>query len=272
VDRRGRSVLEGSLMTAREIIELIKKNLGVPWNEQTYRDTFKIGDPDAAVTGIATTVMATFDMIQRAHAAGLNLIITHEPTFWRDRDETADLLDNPVFKLKTEYCRKNGMIVWRFHDHQHARRPDQAIVGSLRSVGIEVDGTTVGRGVYTIPETTLGAFASQIRKRTGSRAFRVVGDANAKISRIQLGPGYSSPSLRADVEVSIGGEALESDGAFDNTSYARDAAALGIPKCQIILGHVVSEEPGMDECAKWLRGFITAVPIQFVPAGEPFWT
>jgi putative NIF3 family GTP cyclohydrolase 1 type 2 len=259
-------------MTAREIVELIKKNLGVPWNEQTYRDTFKIGDPDAAVTGIATTVMATFDMIKRAHAAGLNLVITHEPTFWRDRDETADLLDNPVFKVKTEYCRQNGMIVWRFHDHQHARRPDQAIVGSLRSVGIPVDEASVGRGVYTIPETTLGAFASQIKKRTGSRAFRVVGDPNARISRIQLGPGYSSPSLRSDVDVSIGGEALESDGAFDNTSYARDAATLGIAKCQIILGHVVSEEPGMEECAKWLRGFITGVPVQFVPAGEPFWT
>jgi putative NIF3 family GTP cyclohydrolase 1 type 2 len=259
-------------MTAREIVDLIKKNLGVPWNNQTYRDTFKIGDPDANVTGIATTCITTFDMLKRAHAAGLNLVITHEPTFWRDRDETEDLLDNPVFKAKTEFCRKNGMIVFRFHDHQHARRPDQAILGSLRSVGIEVDETTVGRGVYTIPETTLAAFATQIGKRTGSRAFRVVGDPNAKISRILLGPGYGSPSLRADIQVSIGGETPESDGPFDNTSYARDAATLGIPKCQIILGHVVSEEPGMDECAKWLRTFITGVPIQFVPAGEPFWT
>ena len=41
-------------MTAREVIELIKKNLGVPFNDRTYRDTFKIGDPDATVTGIAT--------------------------------------------------------------------------------------------------------------------------------------------------------------------------------------------------------------------------
>jgi putative NIF3 family GTP cyclohydrolase 1 type 2 len=259
-------------MTAREIIELIKKNLGVPWNNQTYRDTFKIGDPDATVTGIATTCITTFDMIKRAHAAGLNLIITHEPTFWRDRDETEDLLDNPVFKAKTEFCRKNGMIVFRFHDHQHARRPDQAILGSLRSVGIEVDEASVERGPYTIRETVLAGFAGQIKIRTGSRALRVVGDPNAKIRRIQLGPGYSSPSLRADVDVSIGGEGVESDGAFDNTSYARDAATLGIAKCQIILGHVVSEEPGMDECAKWLRTFITGVPIQFVPAGEPFWT
>jgi putative NIF3 family GTP cyclohydrolase 1 type 2 len=260
-------------MTAREIAELIRKNLGVPWNEQTYRDTFKIGDPDATVTGIATTVMATFDMIKRATKAKLNLIVTHEDTFWNDRDETKDLLDNPLYKLKTEYCRSHGVIIWRFHDHQHARRPDQSIVASLRSVGIETEDAYMGSGrVYTIPETTLGAFASQIKNRTGSRAFRVVGDPNARISRILLGPGYASPRMTADADVVIGGEAPESDGVFDNTSYVRDAAALGMPKGQIILGHVVSEEPGMEECARWLRGFITAVPVQFVPAGEPYWT
>jgi putative NIF3 family GTP cyclohydrolase 1 type 2 len=260
-------------MTAREAIERIRKNLGVPWNEQTYRDTFKIGDPDATLTGIATTVMTTFDMIKRAHEAKLNLIISHEDIWWNDRDETKDLADNPLYKLKADYCRKNGIIAWRFHDHQHAKRPDQSIVASLRSVGIEAPDAFMGSGrVYTIPQTTLGAFASQIKKRTGSRAFRVVGDPNAKISRVLLGPGYASPRMTADADVVIGGEAPESDGIFDNTSYVRDAATLGIPKAQIILGHVVSEEPGMDECATWLRGFITEVPIQFMPAGEPYWT
>jgi hypothetical protein len=77
--------------------------------------------------------------------------------------------------------------------------------------------------------------------------------------------------MTADVDVVIGGEAAESDGAFDNTSYVRDAATLGIPKGQIILGHAVSEDPGMEEFARWLRGFVTTVPIQFVPTGEPYW-
>ena len=70
-------------------------------NEQTYRDTFKIGNPDATLNGIATTVMTTFDMISRTHAAGLNLIITHEATFWRrPRTETTDLLDNPLYQAQ----------------------------------------------------------------------------------------------------------------------------------------------------------------------------
>lgn len=126
--------------------------------------------------------------------------------------------------------------------------------------------------VYDSPEITLGAFASAIKKRTGARAFRVTGDPNAKIKRIQLGPGYGTPRLSPTADVVIGGEEQESDGGFDNTSYVLDAAALGIPKGQIMLGHGVSEEPGMGECAKWLRGFITGVPIEHIPAGEPYWT
>ena len=70
----------------------------------------------------------------------------------------------------------------------------------------------------------------------------------------------------------IGGESPETDGTFDNPEYVMDAVTLGIVKGQIILGHVVSEEPGMEECAKWLRTFISGVPIQFIPAGEPYWT
>ena len=99
-------------MTAREVVDLIRKNVGVPWNEQTYRDTFKTGNPDSTVKGIATTMMTTFDMIRRAHEAGLNLIVTHEDTFWNDRDDTRDLTGNTLYKLKTKYCLDNGMIVW----------------------------------------------------------------------------------------------------------------------------------------------------------------
>ena len=76
-------------LTAGEIIDRIKANLGAPWREATYRDTFKFGGPDTKVTGIATTAFASLDVIQRAAKAGLNMIIPHEVTWWSDRDDTA---------------------------------------------------------------------------------------------------------------------------------------------------------------------------------------
>ena len=38
-----------------------------------------------------------------------------------------------------------------------------------------------------------------------------------------------------------------------------------------MLGHAISEEPGMLEMAQWIKGFVPEVPVQLVRAGEPFW-
>jgi putative NIF3 family GTP cyclohydrolase 1 type 2 len=259
-------------MTAREVVGLIKKNVGVAWNEGSYRDTFKLGNPDSMVRGIATTVMTTFDMLKRANAAGLNMVITHEDTFWNDRDDTNGLAGNPLYKLKTEYVLKNDMIIWRIHDHMHAMKPDFTVMASLRSVGVKGgENATMRSGAFTIPETTLAEFAAQVKRLTGSRAFRCVGNPNARVSRILLGPGYATPRMSADADVVIGGEQQEADGGFDDVEYVMDAASLGMAKGVIMLGHVVSEQPGMEDLARWMRGFVHDVPIEFVPAEEPFW-
>jgi hypothetical protein len=52
-------------LTAREVVQRIQEHVGVPWQKETV-DTFKAGDPDTKVTGIAVTMMATFDVLQRA--------------------------------------------------------------------------------------------------------------------------------------------------------------------------------------------------------------
>jgi hypothetical protein len=74
------------------------------------------------------------------------------------------------------------------------------------------------------------------------------------------------------VDVVIIGENPETGSAYDPTEYALDAAFLGINKGQIILGHAISEEPGMEDVANWLRTFIHDVPIQFIRSGEPYWS
>ena len=145
-------------MTAREVVDLIRKNIGVPWpdNDRSRRDTFKVGDPETVVTGIASTWLCMFDVIKRAHAANLNMIITHEDTFWNDPDDVTNLADNPLYKLKTDYCKRNGMVVWRIHDHQHARRPDQVVVGELRKVGIIDENAPMLKGRALSPRPPWG--------------------------------------------------------------------------------------------------------------------
>ena len=121
--------------TARQIIDQIKTHVAVPWREETV-DTIKAGDPETPVTGIATTMMATFDVIRRAQAEGKNLVITHEPTFYSHQDKT-DVFEkenDPVWAEKQKFIIDHKMVVWRFHDHWHLRRPDGIMEGVLRSL------------------------------------------------------------------------------------------------------------------------------------------
>ena len=260
-------------MTAADVVERIRKHLGVPWRETTYRDTFKFGGPETVVTGIATTVFVSMEVIQKAAAAGLNMIVPHEDTFWNDRDDTTVVSRDPLYSSKVALLRKHAIVVFRMHDHMHAQRPDFTYVGSAREVGLDArDETPPGSHRFVIPETTLGALAADVKRRTGARALRVVGDPAAKVSRVQLGVGYATPPVNAgDVDVVISGEQQEADGGFDSPAYVLDAAGVGLAKGWIMLGHAISEEAGMLEMARWIKGFVPEVPVELVKAGEPFW-
>ena len=260
-------------MTAGEVVDRIRKNLGVPWRDATYRDTFKFGGPDTTVTGIATTAFCSYEVVQKAIAARCNMIIPHEVTYWNDRDDIAIVSGDALYATKIDFMRKNNVVVFRMHDHMHAQRPDFTYVGSARDVGLDEKYETAPNSHrFVIPEITLGALAAQVKSRTGARALRVVGDPNARVSRIQLGVGYATPPVHnPEIDVVISGEQQETDGTLDSPEYVLDAVALGINKGWIMLGHTVSEEAGMLEMAQWIKGFVTEVPVQLVKAGEPFW-
>ena len=71
-----------------------------------------------------------------------------------------------------------------------------------------------------------------------------------------------------NVEVLLVGETRE----WETVEYAADAVTEGRRKALIVIGHVPSEQAGMEECARWLKTFVKDVPVEFVPAKQPFWT
>ena len=77
-------------ITVAQVIDRIKSNVGVPWRQQTV-DNLIAGSPTAVVKGIATTMMATLDVLKRASAAGCNMVITHESTFFSHQDNIEQL-------------------------------------------------------------------------------------------------------------------------------------------------------------------------------------
>jgi len=256
-------------MTAQAIVARIQEHLasqGIVWREGG-RDVFKAGKPETTVRGIATSGMSTFDVLRRAAAAGRNFVITHEPTFYNDRDVTTTLEADPVYRAKQRFIAEHDLVIWRFHDHAHMMRPDPLVVGSARALGWTQFTSPTEPRIYILPTTTLGELAATVARRLNDHGIRIVGDPAMNVTRVVLGPGYGIPALTPGVDVSIGGETSESGG---NTEYALDAAAAGQPKGMIMLGHLMSEDHGMQEVADWLRTFLSDVPIQFIPAGEPF--
>jgi putative NIF3 family GTP cyclohydrolase 1 type 2 len=256
-------------MTAQDVVTRIQQKLasaGIAWRATTV-DTFKAGRPETAVRGIATTGMATLDVLRQASSRGRNFVITHEPTFYNHLDQTSGLEQDTTYQAKLRFIQEQGLVVWRFHDHAHMLRPDPLVVGSARVLGLTQYAAPGERNIYVVPPTTLRALAEDVARRTGGRDIRVCGDPDMKVTRIALGPGYGVPPLTQAIDVAIGGEAPESGG---QAAYALDAQALGHARGVILLGHMMSEDFGMREVAEWLRGFVTDVPIEWIAAGEPF--
>jgi putative NIF3 family GTP cyclohydrolase 1 type 2 len=258
-------------LTAQQVVDRIKQKVGVAWPSKTV-DTFKAGNPDAAVRGIATSFMATLAVLQRAAAQHLNLVITHEPTFYNHLDETGELTGDPIYQFKQDFTRKNDLVIWRFHDQWHARKPDAMQVGLAQLLGWKPDEREHPEGFYTVHPTTLGEMAKDIQRRLNIRTMRVIGDPHLKVERLAASPGYTEldtvmKSL-PEVDVFICGELRE----WEGVEYTQDAVAAGQHKGMIVLGHDASEDPGMTLCADWLKTFITEVPVQWIPAGEPFWS
>jgi putative NIF3 family GTP cyclohydrolase 1 type 2 len=264
---------QGKQPTAREVIAAIQQRVGVPWQKETV-DTFKAGNPNTPVTGIAVTMMATLDVLQRASAQGLNLVITHEPTFYNHLDTPEEMnQSDPVWAEKRAFIEKHGMVIWRFHDHWHMRKPDGIEAGMIHALGWEKFQNTDNPYLFTLPETTLQTLAADVAKRLDSPVLRVVGNPQMKVTKIALSPGAAgfvteTHALELDnVQVLLVGETRE----WETVEYAADAVSEGKNKALIVIGHIPSEQAGMEECTDWLKTFVKDVPVQFVAAKQPFW-
>lgn len=262
----------GRGLTAGQVVERITARVGIPWRADTV-DKIVFGSAETPVKGIATTMMATLDVVQRAAAVGMNMIVTHEPTFYSHQDTTDTLTDDPTYQFKRDFLAKHEMVVFRFHDHWHGRRPDGIAAGMARELGWEGQADPQNPRRFVFPGVPLARFARDIQTRLKIRVMRVIGDPAMPVSRVaaswgnvSLNPGiplFAQPG----VDVLVVGETRE----WELVEYAQDAIASGKKKALIILGHVVSEQAGMKLCAEWLKPFISEVPIDVVAAAEPYW-
>ncbi len=256
--------------TVQDVIDLILKEIpGAPFKQTV--DTLKSGNADQKVTAIVTTMFATVDVIKKAAALKANFIIAHEPTFYNHTDDVNWTENNSVVRQKQELLQQHGIAVWRFHDYWHAYRPDGITYGVLKKANW-LQYNKNAEISFTIPVTSLKQIAEHLKTSLGIEHVRVIGDLSASCKNIALLPGawggqkQISTAEKEKPDVIIVGEVHE----WETAEYIRDARLLGSKTSLIVLGHSVSEEPGMEWLVEWLQPKLEGIKITHIASNNPF--
>jgi putative NIF3 family GTP cyclohydrolase 1 type 2 len=256
--------------TVQQIIDLILKEGNLKPIPDTV-DTIKSGRPDQTVTGIVTTMFATATVIEQAAKLKANFIIAHEPTFYNHRDDPDWVKGNEVVKKKQALLEKHKIAVWRFHDYCHSLKPDAIRYGVVKKAGWTQYYKNESPAL-TIPALTLGDLVKHLKNKLGIQKLRVVGDLSQQCSKLAIMPGAAGGQRQVSIaeaerpDVLIVGETPE----WEGVEYARDGRLLGSKMALIVLGHAVSEEPGMEYFVEWLQPKLGALKITHVASGDPF--
>jgi len=163
-----------------------------------------------------------------------------------------------------------GIVVWRFHDYWHSFRPDGILMGVLTSMGWDKYYNAGAPEIVTVPEITLGEIVARAKKAMGIDKMKMIGDLSAKCQRIVVMPGAAggrrqiSDIRKYQPDVLICGELNE----WETSEYVRDARYQGQKVSLLVLGHAVSEEPGMEALVPWLNARLPGVAVKHIASGD----
>jgi len=258
-------------LTVQQVIDLILKSIPAAPILNTV-DTLKAGRADMAVTGIVTTMFATVAVVKKAIEVKSNFIIAHEPTFYSHLDETSWLENDKVWKYKNELLTKNNIAVWRFHDYIHSIRPDGVLTGVLSKLGWAGYYNADKPQIVTLPSISVGDIIKLVKEKLEIKNLRVIGDLTQPCKKIALIPGAAGGRRQMQLiqnespDVLLCGESPE----WETIEYVRDANLAGMKLSLVVLGHSVSEEPGMEWLVSWLQPKISGVPVTHIASRDPF--
>ena len=236
-------------------------------------DGLLVGTDNKEVKTLAVTFMLTLEVLERAIAAGADMIVTHEPIYYgKDIPPQAD---DPVTARRKHLLEDTGIAVFRYHDHAHLASPDFIHAGFMRTVDLGWDPdfyTQISLGVaqyQLLTPLSVREICQRIRQKLGV-TVKYMGNLDARVKKLALGLGSTDIGytlLRdTDTNLFIGGEMHELLGG----EYARDAAYMNLDKCLLALGHYGSEYAGMRYLSEYLKANLDGVSVFFADGKEVF--
>jgi len=246
----------------------------VNW-EQTV-DTFKSGDPECDVRGIAVAWQSQWPTLKAAHAAGCNLFITHEPTFYVHRDDDPGPYHDAQLDAKRAWLAETGMAVYRCHDvwdvvPEHGVRDSWARGLGLVGPPLAEDARRF-YGVYGVEPQPLRQLAERLASRVldvGQDQIQLMGDGSRLVTHLAIGTGAACrvpamAALRTPAGAAPDVLLVTDDGM---RFWADGSWAIDRDLPLLIVNHASAEEWGMRSLAAYLQEHFPGVPVHHFPQG-----
>jgi putative NIF3 family GTP cyclohydrolase 1 type 2 len=222
-------------------------------------DRIIIGDPETAVRKIGTCWMSTWKTCKKAVDEGVNVLITHEPTFYthRDLDEVPDFLkSSPEYtrqqyisqiEKKKKWINDNSLVIIRNHDTLDALQERGIPFAFGQFLGFSNNDIIASRtyyNVYKFRKQQASSFAKILAtklKELGQPGIAFYGDQAREVASVGIGTGWiCDPMEYADLKPDVFIAIDDVIRTHIQTVFADDT---GHPL--IVINHGVSEEMGM---------------------------
>ncbi len=260
-------------MNASDVVRFWQELVPEGW--EATCDRLHYGAPDRPVRKAAVCFKLTLANLDEALAWGADIIIPHEPLYPRyDGRMAADETD-PVIRAMHDRLEQSGVALFRLHDHAHLHTDDFIHRGFLRKLDLavkpEVEIIRLGFRQYELLQPmTVRELAALTAQRLNTRP-RLAGSIDTPVTKMILALGgigdlgYEVLS-RADAQLLITGELNELGCAF----YANEAAALGMNKAFMVLGHCESEWAGMEYLADRFGQQCPELEVRYFGSGSTY--
>jgi putative NIF3 family GTP cyclohydrolase 1 type 2 len=222
-------------------------------------DRFIIGNPDTKVKKVGTCWMSDWKTCRKAVESNVNVLVTHEPTFYThwDLDETAgDYYSSPEYtkqlylqqvEKKKRWINDNGLVIIRNHDTMDALKDKgipYALGNFLGFTNNDIIRSRTFYNVYRLEKQPAAVYAKKVAGKLaeiGQPGVAFYGDPDRLIGSVGVGTGcICDPMEFADLKPDLFIAIDDVVRTWTQTSYASDT---GEPL--IVINHGTSEEMGM---------------------------
>jgi putative NIF3 family GTP cyclohydrolase 1 type 2 len=185
-------------------------------------------------------------------------------------DDTSWLTGDEVYEYKAKLLKEHNIAVWRNHDYIHRLTTDGVRAGVINQLNWDKYYGPGNPSVLQLPSRSLKALIEEVKERLGIETLRYHGDLSQSCEKVLLMPGSAGGRNQMEAirrekpDVVLCGEIAE----WETAEYVRDARSKGQKIGLVVLGHVISEEPGSRFLASWLKDRLKGVTTTHVPAGH----